>query len=99
MPCTVNVSSVSSILTPIVSNPRAVVGCLILMAVGLHGQSDARAQSTIEVSDTLVTVIDRGTEQEDWLYMPRASFADLADCRQWIDEANAATDQCAFALV
>ena len=44
-------------------------------------------------------LFNRGTEQEDWLYMPRACFSDLADCRHWIDETNQAPDQLAFAIV
>jgi RimJ/RimL family protein N-acetyltransferase len=44
-------------------------------------------------------LFNRGTVQEDWRYMPRACFSDLADCRHWIDEAMAAPDQLAFAIV
>lgn len=42
---------------------------------------------------------NRGQQAEDWAYMPRGCFVDLADCRHWIDEANAATDRVAFAIV
>jgi RimJ/RimL family protein N-acetyltransferase len=42
---------------------------------------------------------NRGQTAEDWLYMPRPCFMDLADCKQWIDEANATADQVSFAIV
>jgi len=41
----------------------------------------------------------RGQEEQDWAYMPRRSFVDLADCKQWIDEALAAAGQLPFAIV
>ncbi len=40
----------------------------------------------------------RGRTAADWSYLPRPCFIDLADARQWIDEANA-PDQLAFAIV
>jgi RimJ/RimL family protein N-acetyltransferase len=40
-----------------------------------------------------------GRQGDDWAWMPRGCFADLADCRQWIDEAQATPDQLAFAIV
>lgn len=44
-------------------------------------------------------LFNRGTRAEDWIYMPRPCFVDLADCRQWIDEANRQVGQLAFAIV
>jgi RimJ/RimL family protein N-acetyltransferase len=41
---------------------------------------------------------NRGRTAADWRYLPRPCFIDLADARQWIDEANA-PDQLAFAIV
>lgn len=42
---------------------------------------------------------NRGREQADWAYMPRACFVDQADTRQWIDEALARPDHVPFAIV
>ncbi len=42
---------------------------------------------------------NRGRYAPDWAYMPRGCFIDLADTRQWIDEALAAPDQLPFAIV
>lgn len=42
---------------------------------------------------------NRGREQADWAYMPRSCFVDLADTRQWIDEALDRTDHVPFAIV
>ena len=44
-------------------------------------------------------LFNRGQNRADWEYMPRACFVDLADTRQWIDEALTATAQQPFALV
>jgi RimJ/RimL family protein N-acetyltransferase len=44
-------------------------------------------------------LFNRGTREEDWIYMPRPCFVDLADCRQWIDEANRLPGHVAFAIV
>ncbi|MEM1111321.1 MAG: GNAT family protein [Pseudomonadota bacterium] len=41
----------------------------------------------------------RGRHTPDWAYMPRGCFVDLADTRQWIDEAIAEPRQLAFAIV
>ncbi|PLW81924.1 GNAT family N-acetyltransferase [Kineobactrum sediminis] len=41
----------------------------------------------------------RGRHVPDWAYMPRSCFVDIADTRQWIDEALAATDQQAWVIV
>ena len=41
----------------------------------------------------------RGRSAADWSYMPRACFIDLADVRQWIDEALAAPAQLPFAIL
>ena len=40
-----------------------------------------------------------GQQVEDWAYMPRACFVDMADTRQWIDEALRTPGQIPFALV
>jgi len=42
---------------------------------------------------------NRGRTAADWIYLPRPCFIDLANARQWIDEANAAADQLPFAIV
>jgi RimJ/RimL family protein N-acetyltransferase len=42
---------------------------------------------------------NRGRYVPDWAYMPRGCFIDLADTRQWIEEALAAPDQLPFAIV
>jgi len=42
---------------------------------------------------------NRGRSAADWAFMPRACFIDLADARQWIDEAREAPDQLPFAIV
>ena len=42
---------------------------------------------------------NRGRVAADWAYMPRSCFIDLADTRQWIDEALQAPDQLPFAIV
>jgi RimJ/RimL family protein N-acetyltransferase len=42
---------------------------------------------------------NRGRAASDWAYMPRSCFVDLADTRQWIDEALLAPDQLPFAIV
>jgi RimJ/RimL family protein N-acetyltransferase len=44
-------------------------------------------------------LFNRGQKAEDWAYMPRGSFVDLADCKQWIEQAQAATDHLPFAIV
>lgn len=41
----------------------------------------------------------RGRHQPDWEFMPRACFVDLADTRQWVDEALTRADQCPFAII
>lgn len=42
---------------------------------------------------------NRGRAGADWAYMPRACFIDMADTRQWIDEALSTADQLPFAIV
>ena len=42
---------------------------------------------------------NRGRNAPDWAYMPRACFVDLADTRQWIEEALAASGHLPFAIV
>ena len=42
---------------------------------------------------------NRGRVEEDWQYMPRSCFIDLADCRQWIDEALGKPDSVPFTIV
>jgi RimJ/RimL family protein N-acetyltransferase len=44
-------------------------------------------------------LFNRGQFEEDWKYMPRSCFVDLADCRHWIDEARNMPDQVPFAIV
>jgi RimJ/RimL family protein N-acetyltransferase len=40
-----------------------------------------------------------GQQADDWAWMPHGCFSDLAECQRWIDEALAAPDQLAFAIV
>jgi RimJ/RimL family protein N-acetyltransferase len=42
---------------------------------------------------------NRGQYAADWAYLPRRCFVDLADTRQWIDEALAAPGHLPFAIV
>jgi RimJ/RimL family protein N-acetyltransferase len=42
---------------------------------------------------------NRGRAAADWAYMPRPCFIDLADTRQWIDEALQSPAQLPFAIV
>ena len=44
-------------------------------------------------------LFNRGTCAEDWIYLPRPCFVDLADCRHWIDEANHTPGHVPFAIV
>jgi N-acetyltransferase len=44
-------------------------------------------------------LFNRGQQDEDWQYLPRPGFVDLADCRHWIDEACATVGQVPFAMV
>lgn len=44
-------------------------------------------------------LFNRGHYAADWEFMPRACFVDMADTRQWIDEALDAPDQIPFAIV
>lgn len=41
----------------------------------------------------------RGREAAEWAFMPRRCFVDLADTRQWVEEALAAPNQIPFAIV
>jgi RimJ/RimL family protein N-acetyltransferase len=42
---------------------------------------------------------NRGRSEADWDYMPRSHFVDMADTRQWIEEALEARGQQPFAIV
>ncbi len=44
-------------------------------------------------------LFNRGQHAADWDYMARACFIDMADTRQWIDEALETKNQVAFAIV
>ncbi|MFT4822871.1 MAG: RimJ/RimL family protein N-acetyltransferase [Halioglobus sp.] len=44
-------------------------------------------------------LFNRGQEVADWEFMPRACFVDMADTRQWIDQALEAPNQVPFAIV
>ncbi len=44
-------------------------------------------------------LFNRGQYAPDWDYMPRACFIDMADTRQWIDEALCMPRQLPFAIV
>ena len=49
--------------------------------------------------DHVQGLYNRGRTAADWAYMPRACFVDMADTRQWVDEALAAQDQAPFAII
>lgn len=57
--------------------------------VGLEPLSQDHAQG----------LYDRGRSAADWSYLPRACFVDLADVRQWLNEALAAPAQLPFAII
>ncbi len=42
---------------------------------------------------------NRGRSAADWIYLPRACFVDLADTRQWIDEALSDPVSLPFVIV
>ncbi|MEZ5571950.1 MAG: GNAT family protein [Halioglobus sp.] len=42
---------------------------------------------------------NRGRVQADWVYLPRGCFVDMADTRQWIEEALAAPGHLPFAIM
>ena len=42
---------------------------------------------------------NRGRTASDWAFMPRGCFVDLADTRQWIDEAIASPGRYPFAII
>ncbi|MEZ5504139.1 MAG: GNAT family N-acetyltransferase, partial [Halioglobus sp.] len=42
---------------------------------------------------------NRGRHAPDWAFLPRACFVDMADTRQWIEEALADPGQLPFALL
>lgn len=42
---------------------------------------------------------NRARSGADWDYMPRAAFVDIADTRQWIEEAVTTPNQLAYAIV
>lgn len=42
---------------------------------------------------------NRGRSEAHWAFMPRPCFVDLADTRQWIDEALSMPSQLPFAVV
>ena len=44
-------------------------------------------------------LFNRGQDADDWAYMPRACFVDMADTRQWVDEALQAPAQVPFAIL
>ena len=44
-------------------------------------------------------LFNRGQHTADWDYMARACFVDMADTRQWIDEALRTSNQVPFAIV
>lgn len=44
-------------------------------------------------------LFNRGQEVADWQLLPRSCFVDMADTRQWIDEALEAPNQVPFAIV
>ncbi|MEM1154009.1 MAG: GNAT family protein [Pseudomonadota bacterium] len=42
---------------------------------------------------------NRGRTADDWRFMPRPCFIDLADVRHWIDEAREADNEVPFVIV
>jgi RimJ/RimL family protein N-acetyltransferase len=42
---------------------------------------------------------NRGRAKADWAYMPRSCFVDMADTRQWIEEARTAPGHLPFAII
>jgi RimJ/RimL family protein N-acetyltransferase len=42
---------------------------------------------------------NRGRVEADWVYLPRSCFVDMADTRQWIEEALGSPGHLPFALV
>ena len=42
---------------------------------------------------------NRGRTAADWSFMPRSCFIDMADVRQWIEEALGAPDQLPFVIL
>jgi N-acetyltransferase len=42
---------------------------------------------------------NRGRSEADWAYLPRTRFIDMADTRQWIDEALATPAQLPFVII
>ena len=42
---------------------------------------------------------NRGRTADDWRYMPRSCFIDMADVRQWVEEALEAPNQLPFVMV
>lgn len=44
-------------------------------------------------------LFNRGRTAADWTYMPRACFVDMADTRQWIEDACISPSQQAFAII
>lgn len=64
--------------------------------VRLSGQGVALEPMLVEHAQGLY---NRGRSQQDWAYMPRSCFVDIADTRQWIDEALQAPDQLPFVIV
>lgn len=45
------------------------------------------------------SLYNRGQHAPDWAYLPRPCFVDLADARQWIEEALATAHHQPFAIV
>lgn len=45
------------------------------------------------------SLYNRGRTPTDWSFLPRACFIDMADTRQWIEEAIAAPDQLPFVIL
>tara|TARA_R110001592_G_scaffold363323_1_gene683941 strand:+ start:36849 stop:37442 length:594 start_codon:yes stop_codon:yes gene_type:complete len=42
---------------------------------------------------------NRGRTPDDWRFMPRSCFIDMADVRQWVEEAVGAPNQLPFVIV
>jgi len=60
---------------------------------GLHVRLEPLAE------DHAPGLLAQGQQREDWAWMPRGPFTDLADCRQWIAQANNTPGHVPFAIV
>ncbi len=76
---------------------------MIHEVVGLSVQPVTLECDTIRLEplsqDHAQGLYNRGRAAADWAYLPRACFVDLADTRQWIDEALEKPDSLPFVIL